>query len=90
MIKGFVFYCVIDILSKYAEAVLLKDKKGITITNAFQKILNESKRKPYKIWVDKGSEFYNKTMKPWYRSDIEVYSTHIEVKSLAAESFLGL
>ena len=43
----------------------LKDKKGITITNAFQKILDESKRKPNKIWVDKGSEFYNRSMKSW-------------------------
>ena len=33
------------------------------ITNAFQNILNESKRKPKKIWVDKGSEFYNRSMK---------------------------
>ena len=43
----------------------LKEKKGITITNAFQKILDESNHKPYKIWVDKGSEFYNRSMKSW-------------------------
>ena len=56
--KGFRFLlCVIDIFSKYAWVVPLKDKKGITITNAFQKILKESNRKPNKIWVDKGSEF---------------------------------
>ena len=42
---------------------LLKDKRGTTITNAFPKILTESNRKPNKIWVDKGSEFYNKSMK---------------------------
>ena len=41
----------------------LKDKKGITITDAFQKTLNESKRKLNKIQVDKGSEFYNRSMK---------------------------
>ena len=51
--------CIIDIFSKYAWVVPLKDKKGITIINAFQKILKESNRKPNKIWVDKGSEFYN-------------------------------
>ena len=51
--------CVIDIFSKYAWVVPLKDKKGISIVNAFQKILKESDRKPNKIWVDKGSEFYN-------------------------------
>ena len=38
-------------------------KKDITIVNAFQKILNDSKRKPNKIWVDKGSECYNRSMK---------------------------
>ena len=55
--------CVIDIFSKYAWVVSLKDKKGITITNAFQKILNKSNRKPNKIWADKGSEFYNSFFK---------------------------
>ena len=43
----------------------MKDKKGITITIAFQKILDESNCKPNKIWVDKGSEFYDRTMKSW-------------------------
>ena len=56
--------CVIDIFCKYALVVPLKDKKGITITNAFQKILKESNRcKPNKTWVDKGSEFYNSSSK---------------------------
>ena len=62
--KGFRFLlCVTDIYSKYAWVIPLKDKKCITITNAFQKILSESKRKPNKIWVEKGSEFYNRLMK---------------------------
>ena len=51
--------CVIDVFSKYAWVASLKDKKGISIVNAFQKILKKSDRKPNKIWVDKGSEFYN-------------------------------
>ena len=55
--------CVIDILSKYAWVVLLKDKKSITITNAFQKILDKFNHKPNKIQVHKGSEFYNRSMK---------------------------
>ena len=55
--------CVIDIYSKYAWVTPLKDKKGITITNAFQNIFDESKCKPNKIWVDKGSEFYNRSIK---------------------------
>ena len=49
--------CVIDLFSKYAWGLPLKDKKGVTIANAFQNILNDSKRKLNKIWVDKGSEF---------------------------------
>ena len=57
--------CVIDICSKYAWIVPLKDKKGVSIVNAFQSILNKSNRKPNKIWVDKGSEFYNRSMKSW-------------------------
>ena len=62
--KGIPFLlCVVDIYSKYTWVIPLKDKKGITITNAFQKILDESGRKPNKIWVDKGNEFYNRSVK---------------------------
>ena len=67
----------------------LKDKKGVTITNAFQTILNESKHKPNKIWVDKGSEFYNKSMKSWLQDNgTEMHSTHHEEKSVVAERFI--
>ena len=55
--------CVIDIFSKYAWVIPLKDKKGVSIVDAFQKILDDSNRKPNKIWVDKGSEFYNSSFK---------------------------
>ena len=51
------------IISKYAWVIPLKDKIGITITNSFQKISKESNGKPNKIWVGKGSEFYNRSMK---------------------------
>ena len=62
--KGFRFLlCVIDIFSKYASVVPLQDKKGVSIVNAFQKILDKSERKPNKLWVDKGSEFYNISFK---------------------------
>ena len=62
--------CVIDIFSKYAWVVPLKDKKGVTIVNALQEILDNSMelhlmRKPNKIWVDKGSGFYNSSFKKW-------------------------
>ena len=75
-------FCVIDIYSKYAWVIPLKDKKGITTTHAFQKILKESNRKPNKIWVDKYGEFYNKSMKSWLgKNDIEMYTTYNEGKS---------
>ena len=88
--KGFRFLlCVIDVFSKYAWVVPLKDKKGITITNAFQKIFKESNWKPNKIWVDKGSEFYNNSFKKWLKdNDIEMYSIHNEGKSVVAERFI--
>ena len=53
----------IDISSKFAWVVPLKDKKGVSIVYAFQKILDDPDRKPNKIWVDKGSTFYNNSFK---------------------------
>ena len=55
--KGFRFLCVIDIFSKYAWVVPLKDKKGVSIVNAFQKILKKSNQKPNKIWLTKEVNF---------------------------------
>ena len=88
--KGIRFLlCVIDIFSKYAWVVPLKDKKGISIVKAFQIILKQSNRKPNKIWVDKESEFYNAYFKKWLRDhDIVIYSTHNDGKSVVAERFI--
>ena len=61
---------VIDIFCKYAWVIPLKDKNDIAITNAFQKILSESNCKPNKIWVDNGSEFYNRLIKLWKEKSI--------------------
>ena len=47
--------CAIDLFSKYAWIIPIKDKKGVSIADAFQKILKECNRKPNKIWVDRGS-----------------------------------
>ena len=67
--------CEIDLFSKLALVVPLKDKKGSSIVNAFQKIISEG-RKPNKIWVDQGSEFYNNLLKRFLRiNNIETYST---------------
>ena len=79
----------IDIYSKYDWAISLKDTKSITITNAFQKILKESSRKPNKIWIEKGNESYNRSMKSWLEENsIEMHSTHNKGKSVAAERFI--
>ena len=88
--KGIRFLlCVIDIFSKYGWVIPLKDKKGISIVKAFQIILKQSNSKPNKIWVDKGSEFYNDYFKKWLRdNDIVMYSTRNEGKSVIAERFI--
>ena len=86
--EGFRFLlCVIDIFSKYDWVVLLKDKKSAV--NAFQSILRDSNRKPNKLWVDKGCEFYNNYFKKWLKDiDIVMYSTHNEGKSVVTERFI--
>ena len=83
--------------SKYAWVVPLKDKKGVSIVNTFQKILGSSgnalhsKRKPNKIWVDHGREFYNNKFKVFLKeNDIEMYSTHNEGKSVVVERFIKI
>ena len=81
--------CAIDLYSKYAFVIPLKDKKGISIVNAFNKIIKQSRRKPNKIWVDQGSEFYNNVFKKWLSdNDIIMYSTYNEGKSVVAERFI--
>ena len=76
-------FCVIDICSKYAWPIPLKDKKGITIANAFQKILNESNGKLNKIYIDKGSKFYIRSVKSWLQdNDVEMNSAHINKENL--------
>ena len=83
--------------SKYALVVPIKDKKGVSIVDAFEKILDDSNRneakskecKPNKILVDKGSEFYNNLFKKWLKdNDIEMYSIHNKEKSVVAERFI--
>ena len=81
--------CAIDLHSKYAFVIPLKDKKGISIVNAFNKIIKQSNRKPNKIWVDQGGEFYNNVFEKWLSdNDINMYSTYNEGKSVVAERFI--
>ena len=92
---------VIDIFTKYAWAIPLKNKSGLSITNGFKIVLSEhpqggsEPRKPEKLWVDRGSEFYNKTFKSLLKeygtgkaaSGIELYSTYSDLKAVFIERF---
>ena len=81
--------CAINLFSRYAWVIALKDKKGRSIANVFQSILKNSNRKPNKIWVDHGSEFYNSVFKMFLKdNNIEMYSTHNKEHSVVAESFI--
>ena len=72
--------CAIDLFSKYAWVVPLKDKGGISIVHAFQKIISE-RRKSKKRWVDQGDKFYNKSLKRFLKiNNIEMHSTYNEGK----------
>ena len=87
--------CVIGIFSKYVWVISLKDKKGITINNAFQIILDRPNSKPNKILVDKGSELYSRwssnKMKSWLQdNDIGMHSTHNKEKSVVVETFIRM
>ena len=80
---------VIDLFCKYAWVVPLKDKKGVSIVNAFQSIFDGSKGNPNKRWVDQGSEFYNNQFKKWLKDNvISMYLTHNDGKSVVAERFI--
>ena len=73
---------------KYAQVVPLKDKRRITIVNVFQKIILKG-RKPNRIWVDQGGEFYNWLFNRFLKiNSIEIYSTYNEGKSIVAERFI--
>ena len=80
--------CAIDLFSKYAWVIPIKDKKGATIFNAFKKIISK-RRKPNKIWVDQSSEFYNKPFTNFLkRNNIEILSIFNEGKSVVADRFI--
>jgi integrase-like protein/chromodomain-containing protein len=81
--------CIIDVFSKFAWCVPLKNKTGASILKAVKDITSQSGRSPEKIWVDKGSEFYNKEFQSWAKSNnITIYSTYGESKSVVVERFI--
>ena len=78
----------IDLFSKYVWVFLLKDKRWITIVNAFQKIISKE-RKPNKLSADQGGEFCNRFLKRFLKiNNIEMYSTYNEGKYVVAERFI--
>ena len=80
--------CAIDLFSKYAWVVPLKDKRGITVVHAFHKIISKGRKRNEK-WVYKGGEFYNNLLKTFLKiNNIEMYSTYNEGKSVVAERFI--
>ena len=80
--------CAIDLFSKYAWVIPIKDKKGTSIVNTFKKIISKG-RKPNKIWVDPGCEFYNNSFKDFLKiNSIKMYSIYNEGKSVVAERFI--
>ena len=79
---------IIDVFSKYAWVMPLKTKTGKDITKAFDHIIEGSGRKPSRLWVDKGTEFYNRTFKKYLeQNNIHMYSTHNEGKAVVVERF---
>ena len=78
-----------DVFTKYAWVKPLKIEKGKTVLNGFIEIVSEFYRKPNKLWVDQGREFYNQLMQEWLEyNDILVYSTYNEGKSVIADRFI--
>ena len=75
---------IIDIFSKYAWVIPLKNKTGNSITKAFESI----SRRPKNLWVDRGTEFYNSTFEKFLKdNNINMYSTNSKIKSSVAERF---
>ena len=81
-------FTIIDNHTKYAWAIPLKDKSGKSTTTAFKNLLETSKRKPHKIWSDRGKEFYNTTFLHYLKEqNIQIYSTHSDLKAVFVERF---
>ena len=81
-------FTIIDNHTKYAWAIPLKDKSGKSTTAAFKKLIETSRRKPRKVWSDRGKEFYNQTFLHYLKEqNIQIYSTHSDLKAVFVERF---
>ena len=79
---------VLDVLSKYAWVQPLKDKTGVALVKAFEKILKEGRRHPNRLQTDRGKEFYNRTFQRWLdEQDIKHFSTEGDAKASVVERF---
>ena len=81
-------FTIIDNHTKYAWAIPLKDKSGKSTTAALKGLIEKEKRKPHKIWSDRGKEFYNTTFLHYLKEqNIQIYSTHSDLKAVFVERF---
>ena len=81
-------FTIIDNHTKYAWAIPLKDKSGRSTTNAFKSLIEKARRKPDKIWSDRGKEFYNKIFLNFLKEqNIHIYSTNSDLKAVFVERF---
>ena len=89
--KNIKYLLCVEVFTKYAWVQTLKDKKGKTVVDAFDEIVNKSTCNPNKLWVDQGREFYNKAMQEWLdNNNVLMHSTHNEGKSVIAERFIKM
>ena len=81
-------FTIIDNHTKYAWAIPLKDKSGKSTTTAIKNLIEKEKRKPHKIWSDRGKEFYNTTFLHYLKEqNIQIYSTNSDLKAVFVERF---
>ena len=81
-------FTIIDNHTKYAWAIPLKDKSGRSTTTAFENLIEKTKRKPDKIWPDRGKEFYNKSFLDFLKqNEIQIYLNHSDLKAVFVERF---
>ena len=81
-------FTIIDNHTKYAWASPLKDKSGKSTTTALKSLVEKEKRKPHKIWSDRGKEFYNTTFLHYLKEEnIQIYSTNSNLKAVFVERF---
>ena len=81
-------FTIIDNHTKYAWAIPLNDKSGKSTTTAFKKLIETSKRKPHRIWSDRGKEFYNQTFLHYLNEqNIQIYSSNSDLKAVFVERF---